>query len=120
VGGRFENTALLLLHHTGAKSGVRRVSPLAYQATDGGYAVFASNAGRDSHPAWYHNLLARPRTSVEVGTEEIPVSAWVAGGEERVSIWDRQKERSPGFARYEAGTSRRIPVVLLEPVTSAR
>ncbi len=106
---------MLLLHHIGAKSGTRRVTPLVYQAVGDGYAIFASNAGKDNHPAWYHNLLVHPRVSVEVGTEEIEASARVADDEKRAAIWELQKKMDPGFAAYEAGTSRRIPVVLLEP-----
>lgn len=119
VGGPFEGAPLLLLHHVGAKSGARRVSPLAYQAVDGAYAIFASNAGRDRHPSWYYNLLAQPRTEIEVGTEEIGAVARVADGEERAAIWDRQKQVAPQFAEYEAGTARQIPVVILEPATAA-
>ncbi|MBA2447351.1 MAG: nitroreductase family deazaflavin-dependent oxidoreductase [Chloroflexi bacterium] len=117
VGGQFEGAPVLLLHHTGAKSGARRVSPLMYQTVGDSYAVFASNAGQATHPAWYHNLLAHPSTSIEVGPATIDVSARVADEEERASIWDRQKQRYPGFADYEAGTTRQIPVVLLEPTT---
>ena len=115
VGGPFEGASLLILRHTGARSGAGRITPLVYQDVDGGYAVFASNAGKDHHPAWYHNLLAQPRVGVEVGTEEIGAVARVAEGEERTTIFERQKQMAPQFAEYEAGTPRRIPVVVLEP-----
>jgi deazaflavin-dependent oxidoreductase (nitroreductase family) len=120
VGGMFEGESLLLLHHTGAKSGAPRVSPLVYQAVGNSYAVFASNAGRADHPAWYHNLRANPRTRIEVGAATIEVTARVANDAERAPIWDRQKQHAPGFAEYEASTSRQIPVVLLEPTTPTR
>jgi deazaflavin-dependent oxidoreductase (nitroreductase family) len=119
VGGQFAGAPLLLLHHKGAKSGTERVNPLVYQAVGGSYAVFASNAGGPNHPAWYHNLIAHPRTRIEVGPETIDVSARVADPEERAAIWARQKQRAPGFADYEARTSRQIPVVLLEPTPPA-
>ena len=67
VGAPFENAALLLLHSTGAKSGRERVSPLGYQAVNGGYAIFAAKAGAPGNPDWYHNLLANPQASVEPG-----------------------------------------------------
>ena len=118
VGGPFEGAPVLLLHHTGAKSGTERVNPLVYQPVDGAYAIFASAAGRDRHPGWYHNLLARPRTVIEVGTEELEVSTRVAEGEERDTIFGRQKQLAPNFAEYEAKTSRQIPVVILEPATT--
>ena len=106
---------LLLLHHTGARSGQERVSPLAYLPVDGGYAIFGSKGGAPENPAWYHNLQANPKATIEIGTETIPVIARVAGPEEREPIWARQKEEQPGFAGYERKTSRQIPVVILEP-----
>lgn len=114
VGGVFENTPLLLLHHTGAKSGTVRVNPVAYQPLPGGFAVFASKGGAPTNPDWYHNLVSNPRAQVEVGTETLDVVARVAQGDERERIWTRQKERSPGFAEYERKTDRQIPVVILE------
>ena len=115
VGGNFEGAPLLLLHSTGAKSGAERVSPMMYQAVDGGYAVFASKAGVYTNPDWFHNLRANPEASVEVGTETVAVTARVLDDEERAPIWETQKSRYPGFADYEQKTSRVIPVVLLEP-----
>jgi deazaflavin-dependent oxidoreductase (nitroreductase family) len=112
----FPNGYLLLLHHTGARSGQERVSPLAYLTVDGGYAIFASKAGAPENPAWYHNLQANPKATIEIGTETIPVIARVASPEEREPIWARQKEASPGFADYEKKTTRQIPVVILEPI----
>jgi deazaflavin-dependent oxidoreductase (nitroreductase family) len=115
-GGMFPNGSLLLLHHTGAKSGTERISPLAYQKVGDSYAIFASKAGAPANPAWYHNLIANPKARIEVGTETIDVIARVAGPEEREPIWTRQKENAPNFAEYEQKTSRQIPVVILEPV----
>lgn len=114
VGGRFEGQPLLLLHHIGARSGEPRINPVAYQQVGDAWAVFASKAGAATNPAWYHNLVANPSAVIEVGTETIPVRARVAGGEERERIWSEQKRRNPGFADYEAKTTRTIPVVVLE------
>lgn len=117
VGGPFSGSDLLLLHHTGARSGARRVSPLAYLQVGESFAVFASKAGAPENPAWYHNLMAHPDAFVEVGTETIPVKARVAESAERDVIWDRQKERAPHFAQYEVKAApRTIPVVVLDPV----
>jgi deazaflavin-dependent oxidoreductase (nitroreductase family) len=114
VGG-FEKMPLLLLHHKGAKTGVDRISPLAYSALDDGWAIFASKGGADTNPAWLHNLIANPETRIEVGTETVDVRARVADGDERTEIWERHKEANPVFAEYEEKTSRpRIPVVVLE------
>jgi deazaflavin-dependent oxidoreductase (nitroreductase family) len=75
VGGPFEGLPLLLLHHTGAKSGKRYINPLAYQADNGRYVIFASKGGAPTNPGWYYNLRANPDTTIEVGTETIPVNA---------------------------------------------
>lgn len=114
VGGQFEGAPLLLLHTTGAKSGVERVNPMMYQAVDGGWAVFASKAGADTNPDWFHNATRNPRAEIEVGTERVEVVARVTEGEERERIWSEQKRRYPGFADYEQKTSRQIPVLILE------
>jgi deazaflavin-dependent oxidoreductase (nitroreductase family) len=72
VGGRFEGFPLVLLHHTGAKSGTERVNPLAYQRLgDDSVAVFASKGGSPTNPDWFHNLVANPNTSIEIGTERL-------------------------------------------------
>lgn len=114
VGGMFEGMPMLLLHHTGAKSGKVRVNPLAYQADGDRFIVFASKGGAPTNPDWYHNLRTNPDATVEVGTESIPVRAKVADADERERLWNRQKEIMPGFADYETKTPRKIPVVILE------
>ena len=114
VGGMFEGRPLLLLHHVGARTGIRRVAPLMYQDVPDGYAIFASKGGADTNPDWYHNLVANPRTGVEIGTETVPVRARVTAGEERERIWTRQKSDHPQFEDYESKTLRVIPVIVLE------
>ena len=116
LGGNFEGAPMLLLHSTGAKSGTERVNPVMYQAVGADYAVFASKAGAPTNPDWFHNLVANPDASIEVGTETKKVRARVATGAEREVIWTTQKARYPGFADYERRTDREIPVVILEPV----
>jgi len=113
VGGQFEGAPLLLLHSTGAKTGQERVTPVMYQAVGDDFAIFASKAGAPTNPDWYHNLLANPRATVEVGTDTVEVMARVADDEERGPIWSTQKEKFPGFGEYEQKTTRTIPVVLL-------
>ena len=115
VGGMFEGATLLLLHHTGAKSGTERVNPLVYLRDGDKYVIFASKAGAPNSPDWYHNLLANPGTTIEVGIQSIPVTARVAEGDERDRLWSKQKEVAPQFAEYESKTDRVIPVVVLEP-----
>jgi deazaflavin-dependent oxidoreductase (nitroreductase family) len=115
VGGPFAGAPLLLLHTVGARSGAERVSPVMYQKVDGGYAVFASKGGAPTNPDWYHNLLANPQVTAEIGTGTVDLVARVAEGDERERIWTAQKAAYSGFADYEAKTTRQIPVVILEP-----
>jgi deazaflavin-dependent oxidoreductase (nitroreductase family) len=115
VGGPFEGHSLLLLHHRGARSRIERVNPLACQTLDeGAWAIFASKGGASTNPDWFHNLVANPEATIEIGTEIVSVRARVAEGEERERIWGRQQEVMPGFAAYEKKTTRQIPVVILE------
>jgi len=120
VVGPAEGFSLLLLHTTGARTGVERVTPVAYQPLADGWAIFATHAGAPKHPAWYHNLLASPETIIEIGTETVPVRARVAGGEERERIWSLQKAFYPSFAKHDEKTTREIPVVVLERLTARR
>ncbi len=119
VGGRFEGMPLLLLHHTGAKSGKSRVNPLAYQSDEGRYVVFASKAGAPTNPDWYHNLKTHPEVEIEVGTEKIDVVASEATGEERERLYRTQAERVPQFADYEQQAGRVIPVIVLTPTSTS-
>lgn len=120
VGGPFEGRPLLLLHHWGARSGTERVNPLAYQRVGEAYAVFASKGGSPTNPDWYYNLVANPRAQVEVGTDTVDVVARIPDPEERDRIWEVQKRLMPGFADYERKTTRRIPVVVLDPVAAGQ
>lgn len=112
VGGAFGGAALLLLHHRGARTGVQRVTPVMYRRDDV-WVVFASSAGAPTNPDWYHNLLANPDSTIEVGGDTIDVTASVADPATRDRLWTSQKHDVPQFAEYEAATSRTIPVVLL-------
>jgi deazaflavin-dependent oxidoreductase (nitroreductase family) len=116
VGGQFDGAPLLLLHTTGARTGQERVNPVMYRTDGDRLVVFASKAGADTNPDWFHNLSAHPRVRVEVGAETRDVVARVADETERARLWEAQKSEWPGFAGYEKRTDRQIPVVILEPV----
>jgi deazaflavin-dependent oxidoreductase (nitroreductase family) len=116
VGGPFQGAPLLLLHTTGAKSGQERVNPMMYQTIGDGFAVFASKGGAPTNPDWYHNVVANPHVKAEIGTDTIELTARVADDATRAPIWEAWKKANPGFADYEAKTSRQIPVVLLDRV----
>jgi deazaflavin-dependent oxidoreductase (nitroreductase family) len=113
VGGQFDGAPMILLHHQGAKTGTERVNPLMYRPVGEDFVIFASKAGAPTNPDWYHNVVAHPETTVEVGTDTVAVVAREAKGDERTEIWEAQKKEYPGFADYEAATSRQIPVIIL-------
>jgi deazaflavin-dependent oxidoreductase (nitroreductase family) len=114
VGGPFAGAPMLLLTTTGAKSGERRTTPLVYLPDGDRFVIIASKGGAPTHPGWYHNLLAHPQTTIEVGTETIPVTATVVTGAERDRLYAEQARLRPAFAEYQAKTTRRIPVIALE------
>jgi deazaflavin-dependent oxidoreductase (nitroreductase family) len=113
VGGNFAGAPLLLLHTTGAKSGQERVNPVMYLADGDRFLVFASKAGADTHPDWFHNLRANPDARIEVGDEVLDVRAEEVTGAERDEKYAEQAALYPGFADYERKTDRVIPVVAL-------
>ncbi|MFR9803085.1 nitroreductase family deazaflavin-dependent oxidoreductase [Pseudonocardia sp. RS010] len=121
VGPPFEGAPMILVHHVGAKSGAVRTSPLVYFEDGDRYLIVASAAGAPSHPAWYHNLKAHPRISVDLATEEgvreLTVEASELAGAERDRKWEEIKAAAPGFGDYEKKTEgiRTIPVLALIP-----
>jgi deazaflavin-dependent oxidoreductase (nitroreductase family) len=106
---------MLLLDHVGAKSGTRRTSPLLYVDDGEDLVIVASKGGFPKHPAWYHNLLANPDTTVQVGTETRNVHARVATAEESKRLWPKADAAYSGYREYRARTDREIPLVVLEP-----
>lgn len=116
AGGMFEGYPLVLVHHTGAKSGTERIAPLVPLLEGDRIYIFASKGGTDENPAWYHNLVANPDTKVELGTETFPVRARVLTGSERDDVYARQSAIQPQFAEYQRKTSRIIPVIELARV----
>lgn len=115
VGGMFEGTPLLLLHHVGARSGAARIAPLVYLPDGDRYVIFASKAGAPENPGWYHNVLAHPRTEIEVGKAQVPVIASEAHGDERERLYAAQVAAQPQFGEYQQKTNRQIPVIVLTP-----
>jgi F420H(2)-dependent quinone reductase len=115
IGHRFPGLpSMLLLDHTGAKSGVRRTSPLLYIRDGDDLVIVASKGGYPKNPAWFHNLRANPDTSVQVGSERRPVRARVANPQERTRLWPRIVAAYPTYEDYQRRTGREIPLVILE------
>ena len=113
VGGFFEDKSVLILHTTGARSGLERLTPLVYRKEDDRVFIFASKGGSPSHPDWYHNLKANPTVSLEIGAGTSSATAVEIVGDERDAIFARQAAAIENFATYQAGTDRTIPVIEL-------
>ncbi len=113
-GGNVENRPLLLLTTMGAKSGRPYTTPVMYLRDGDRLAVFATHGGSPTHPDWYHNLVAHPRVTVEIGSERFESEARTISGPERDALYARQAELFPQFADYQQKTTRTIPVVILE------
>lgn len=121
VGPPFEGATLVLVHHIGAKSGTERITPLVWFADGDRYVIVASKAGAPDNPAWYHNLLAHPDSTVEVGhgpegrVENLNVHAEELTGSERERIWTAITEANAGFAEYQKKVEgvRTIPLFAL-------
>jgi deazaflavin-dependent oxidoreductase (nitroreductase family) len=117
VSGPFEGAPMVLVHHTGRRSGKPGVAPMMYLPGDNGRIyVFASKGGAPQHPDWYFNLTAAGDASVEVGTDTYPVRITELAGNERDRIYAEQAKRYHGFAEYEEKTRgvRTIPVLALD------
>lgn len=107
---------ILLLDHIGAKTGIRRTSPLVYYADGDRLAIVASKAGQPNHPGWYHNLKANPDTTIRIGGDTHPVRARVATEEERITLWPEFVAIFPAYDFYRHhAANRTIPIVILEP-----
>ncbi len=115
VGGYFEGAPLLLLYHTGARSGKLRINPMMYLKDDNRYLVFASKAGADTNPDWYFNVKAHPEAQIEVEDQTIDVRAEEVTGPERDRLYALQASIYPTFAEYQLKTKRIIPVIALIP-----
>ena len=116
LGGRLANSRLLLLSTTGARSGRPRTTPLGYTVAGDRLVVIAANAGAPKHPDWYHNLVANPEVTVEVGDEQFRARANIPVGSERERLLEQQLPQMPYFAEQQRKTARQIPLVVLERV----
>ena len=116
VGGQMENMPVILLTMTGAKSGRTITKPLVYTTDGERIVVIASFAGAPHHPGWYHNLVANPEVTLEIGTERFRARAEVTSGEERQRLFDVQAAQMPIFHDYQKKTSRQIPVVVFNRI----
>jgi deazaflavin-dependent oxidoreductase (nitroreductase family) len=114
VGGPWAGIPLILIHHIGARSGIERVTPVAYHPQPGGrLAIWAANGGSPTHPNWYYNLKASPRITAEVGTQAFTVLAQELDDTARAGLWAKLVAVYPQLAGAQAKTARQIPVFVL-------
>ena len=116
AGGEIEGMhreRLVLLTTVGVRTGQLRTTPMMFHPDGERLLVVASNVGAERHPDWYHNLVANPRVTVEVGVEKYEAVAAPLEGEERDRFWTMLKQTYPFFADHDTSTSREIPVVAL-------
>ena len=113
VTGRFAGAPLLLLTTTGAKSGEKRTTPLAFSSDGDDIIIIASYAGNPKHPAWFLNMRANPEVTIELPNETFTTNAVIPEGEERQRLFDQQAAKMPAFKEYQAKTSRQIPVIVI-------
>jgi deazaflavin-dependent oxidoreductase (nitroreductase family) len=118
LAGDFAGAPLLLLHTHGAKTNAERVNPVMYLEDGGRLFVFASKAGSDANPDWFHNLVANPEVTVELDNDTFAASAVVLQGSERDRVYGTQAEKMPQFAEYQEKTTRVIPVVELHRISA--
>ena len=114
-GGGTKDGSVLVLHHTGAKSGKERDTPVAFMNHNGGYAICGSMGGAPQHPGWYFNLKAHPDATVTIAREEIPVRARELEGEEREQVWSLFTAFDKRWAQYQSKTERLLPLMALDP-----
>lgn len=116
VGGQFAGAPMVLLTTKGAKSGKTYINPLVYSRDGDKYVIIASFAGGPKNPSWYHNLVAHPTPTVEIGGERFQAKATFPSGAERERLFNQQASQMPIFNEYRKKTARQIPVVVLERV----
>ena len=117
LGGKVQGLPVLLLTTTGCKTGKKRITPLGYIEHDGSYVITATNAGFETHPAWFHNLKSHPQVALQVRDKQLTAVAEIADPNLRKQLWAKFVERAPGYGAYEKRTTREIPMVLLRPVS---
>ena len=115
IGGTFQGAPVALVDSVGRKSGKRRTHPLLCIEDGQNLVVVASKGGVDRHPAWYHNLMAKPDTRANWYGDVREVRARETSGKERERLWEKMTEVYPTYNDYQRRTERQIPVIVLEP-----
>lgn len=120
LGSRLGKQAVLLLHTVGRKSGKSYTTPLSYYREGGNYLIVASNWGKEIAPDWFHNLMGHPRTTIQVKDATFQVEAREASREEYPRLWEIVTRQNAQYLAYQKALTRRIPIVILTPISASR
>ena len=115
IGYIWRGAPTLILTTTGRSSGEPRSTPVIFGEDDGRYVVVASKGGAPEDPGWYRNLSEHPEVEVQAKADRFRARARTAEGEERERLWRMMAAIWPAYDDYQAGTTRDIPVVIIEP-----
>lgn len=114
--GGYYHSMNLLLKFKGRKSGKAFVTPLSYGAIGGEFVIIASKGGAAEHPNWYLNLREAPEVEFQVATQAFRGTWREPEGAEREKVWNYMVDCYGFYAKYQASTSRIIPVVMMRAV----
>ncbi len=118
IWGSMNGNPVLMLTTTGRKTGLPRTTPVVYVHKDDEYLIAASAGGADQNPTWLSNINSKPEATIEINGKQIKVNAVITSGDERDKLYELFKAMGPGFIEYEKKTTRKIPVVRLQPVAT--
>jgi F420H(2)-dependent quinone reductase len=115
LGARLLRFPAALVTTTGRKTGEKRTTPTLFLRDGERVLLPASFGGRDSNPAWYHNLRENPDVHIQIRGEHLDLFARDATDDERRYYWPRLIEMYPPYRNYREATDRVIPLVICEP-----
>jgi deazaflavin-dependent oxidoreductase (nitroreductase family) len=115
LGGKMQKAPVCILHTVGRRSGKPRETPLLYLADGDKVVLVASAGGRETSPAWYHNLRAMEAAEVEILGRRLTMTARLASAEERAGYWPKVNEIYSDYDAYQARTEREIPLIVMSP-----
>jgi len=118
IWGSMNGNPVLLLTTIGRKTGKPRTTPVMYVHKDNEYLIAATAGGSDQNPAWLSNLNSKPEVTIEMDGKKIKVKAVITSGDERDKLYENFKALGSNFVEYEKKTTRKIPVIRLQPLTT--
>jgi deazaflavin-dependent oxidoreductase (nitroreductase family) len=118
IWGSKNSNPVVSINTTGRKTGKLRTIPMMYVHKDNEYLITASAGGADQNPVWLSNLNSKPEANIEMDGKKIKVKAIITSGDERDKLYENFKALGKNFIEYEKKTTRKIPVIRLQPITT--